>query len=382
MSFDKDREGTAARRGWARALAGLAVALGGGTAAAGDAQPAALGWVRAPGAEACIGTAALARAVEARLGRAALVSAARAQVSVEGRIAPAEGGTGWRVALSVADENGKVLGTRTLAKDATDCRAMDEDVILTVALLIDPEAALSAPPAATTTPPPKTPPPVSTSGSTAPLPASTSGSTAPLPASTSAPTAPLPKIAPPKDKEPPAARAPSGPWSVALLGGAVASVGPLPNVGVGAQLRALITPVPFFSFQLGGSVWLPQTTSLGDNGGRFFMALGTLSGCPLTGVRAGIRYAACAGVEFGAMHAGGFGFPLTVGRDDPLVNGLLEARVVRKIVGPFAASVGAGLSVPFLREQYYYVDPGGTPREVFLASPVTGTLDLLLGVDL
>ncbi len=342
-------------------LLGVAVALGGGAAAAGEAQPAALGWVRAPGAEACIGTAALARAVEGRLGRAALVSAARAQVSVEGRIAPAEGAAGWRVSLSVADENGKVLGTRTLAKDAADCRAIDEEVILTVALLIDPEAALSPPPGASATPPPKTPPP------------------APPPAASAAPAKAAP---PPKDREPPAAKPPSAPWNTAFLVGSVVSFGPLPNVGVGVQVRALVTPVPFFSFQVGGSVWLPQTTSFGNDGGRFFMALGALSGCPLAGVRAGFRYAACAGVEVGGMHAGGFGFPLPVGRDDPLVNGLVEARVVRRIAGAFAASVGAGLSVPFLRQQYYYVDPGGTPREVFLASPLSGHLDLLVGVDL
>jgi hypothetical protein len=349
--------------------------------------------VRAPGAEGCIGTSALAQAVEARLGKAALVSASRARVSIEGRIAPAEGVAGWRVSLTVADEAGKVLGTRALSKDAADCRAMDEDVILTVALLIDPEAALSAP-AGNTAPPAGT----GTAAPAAASPATTpglSGGTGTSPAiGTSPVTGTLPGSARVATSDSGAGAAGRGGreavggggvsrrWNAALLVGAVAGIGSLPEVAVGAQIRALVTPVPFFAFQVGGSVWAPQSASFGDAGGRFFLALGALSACPLTGVVRDFRYAACAGVEAGALHAGGLGFPLTLQHDDPIVNGTLEGRVVRRVVGPFAGSLGIGLSVPFLRKQYYYVDPGGTEKEVFLASPVTGYVDLLVGFDL
>lgn len=372
-------------------MAAFALVLPMKEAFAEDARPAALGWVRAPGAEGCIGTSALGQAVEARLGKAALVSASRARVSIEGRIAPAEGAAGWRVSLTVADEAGKVLGTRALSKDGADCRAMDEDVILTVALLIDPEAALSAPAGSA----------VPSAGTAAASPAAPAASAAPAAPSTTPglpggtgilpTTGILPATGTPAGSG--GAQGPSGAeaaagggvsrrWNAALLVGAVAAIGPLPEVAVGAQMRALVTPSPYFAFQIGGSVWAPQSASFGDAGGRFFMALGALSGCPLTGVVRDFRYAACLGAEAGILHAGGLGFPLTLQHDDPIVNGTLEGRVVRRVVGPFAGSLGMGLSVPFLRKQYYYLDSGGTEREVFLASPVTGYLDLLVGFDL
>ncbi len=370
---------------FAAGMAAFALVLPMKEAFAEDGRPAALGWVRAPGAEGCIGTSALGQAVEARLGKAALVSASRARVSIEGRIAPAEGAAGWRVSLTVADEAGKVLGTRALSKDGADCRAMDEDVILTVALLIDPEAALSAPAGAAA--------PSAGIGAAPPAaPVSSSAPAAP-PATHGLPggTGTLPATGTPAGSG--GAKGPSGAvaaggggvsrrWNAALLVGAVAAIGPLPEVGVGAQMRALVTPSPYFAFQIGGSVWAPQSASFGDAGGRFFMALGALSGCPLTGVVREFRYGACLGAEAGILHAGGLGFPLTLQHDDPIVNGTLEGRVVRRVVGPFAGSLGMGLSVPFLRKQYYYLDSGGTEREVFLASPVTGYLDLLVGFDL
>ncbi len=350
------------RRALAAALQTTAIALTfvGGSASADGPRPASLGWVRAPGAEGCIGTAALARAVEARLGKGGLASASRAEVSIEGRIAPMEDPVGWQVALTVADDSGKVLGTRALVRQTSDCRSMDEDVILTVALLIDPDAAL-------TPPPNKAPPPDTTAPapSKAPVPAAPR-STPPLPVSSSSPAPNLPRKA----------------WNAAFLGGPSLSFGALPNVGVGLQIRALVTPVPVFAFQIGGSVWAPQTASFGATGGQFFLATGALSACPITGVVRGLRYAACAGAEAGLLHAGGVGFPVQLQRDNPIVNGVLEARVVRAFAGPLAGSLGLGLSFPFVQRQYYYLDAAGAEREVFQASPVIGVVDLLVGFDL
>ena len=45
-------------------------------------------------------------------------------------------------------------------------------------------------------------------------------------------------------------------------------------------------------------------------------------------------------------------------------------------------SAGFGLSVPFLRNRFYYIDLAGREREVFLSSPVVGYLDILGGFEL
>jgi hypothetical protein len=319
-------------------------------ARAGPPRAAALGWLRAPGAESCIGARALAEAVEARLGGAALVPASRAEVSIEGTVAPADGEPGWRVSITVADGAGKVLGTRKLSHAGADCRAIDEEVSLTIALLIDPDALLS--------------PAAASSGAKAPRPAP----------AFSAPPASL-------RVEHLSPRVPA-PWHAAFLAGPVVSFGALPTVGVGVQIRGLFTPPRFFSFQIGGSVWAPATVSFGPEGTSFFMALGTVSACPLAGLALGFRYAACAGVEVGAIRASGFGFPLARERERPHAGGVLEGRVVRILKAPFALSGGVGLSVPFVRNRFYYVDPAGAEREVFVSSPVAVHLDILAGFEL
>lgn len=339
-------------------ICAVALAATNGRARAEPPRPAALGWLRAPGAESCIGARALAEAVEARLGRAVLVPPSRAEVSIEGAVAPADGEPGWRVSITVADGAGKVLGTRQLPYAGADCRAIDEEVALTIALLIDPDAALSPAPAS-----------------------SSSWAKMPRPPAAAAPAVPAPREPASARVEHVSARVPA-PWDVAFLAGPVVSFGALPTVGVGARIRGLFTPPRFGSFQIGGSVWAPSTASFGAEGASFFMAVGTLSACPLAGLALGFRYAACAGVEVGALRAGGFGFPLAAVRHQPLVGGVLEGRVVRRLKGPLSLSVGFGLSVPFVRNRFYYLDPAGAEREVFVSSPVAGHLDVLGGFEL
>src|SRR5580692_3933573 len=134
----------------AAAALGLAAALAApGTARAADPGPrsSSLSWVRLAGAEACVGLRDVARAVEKRLGRPVFVAPTRADVAVEGRIERARPSGGWRAVITVSDERGAVRGTRELRTDAADCRALDDSIALALALMIDPDASLSAQPA-------------------------------------------------------------------------------------------------------------------------------------------------------------------------------------------------------------------------------------------
>ena len=81
-----------------------------------------LGWDRLPGADGCIATQALARAVEGRLGRKVFVSPAEADVSVEGRAE--KKGQGFSATIVLRDAEGKVLGTRSLEKAGASCDAL------------------------------------------------------------------------------------------------------------------------------------------------------------------------------------------------------------------------------------------------------------------
>lgn len=95
-----------------------------------------LSWVRMPGAEGCIASASLARAVETQLSRSVFVSAAEGELAVEGRAERRD--DGWRAVVQASDRNGEILGERTLESNAATCEELGEMVTVAVALMIDP----------------------------------------------------------------------------------------------------------------------------------------------------------------------------------------------------------------------------------------------------
>ncbi len=121
---------------------GCALALAAGAPAAHADPPRpksyALGWVRLEGAEACIGPRELGASVEELLGRRVLAPAGQADRQIEGRVGARPGG--WRVTLRLANAQGAFLARRELAADGPDCRALDEKLKLTLALLTSPGA--------------------------------------------------------------------------------------------------------------------------------------------------------------------------------------------------------------------------------------------------
>lgn len=333
-----------------------------GRAAAADVSSAtSLGWVRMPGAEHCIDGRSLSLAVERRLGRVAVAPPSSAVRSIEGHIAPGIDGAGFRASFSLTGDTGVVLGTREIANAAADCRAMDDDLALVIALMIDPDSALA----------PAPPPSPRASASTMPV-------AQPLAAST------MP-VAPPPVAPPPVAPPPVAPprFRFALRGGPAFSFGLLPSAAAGVAMHFTVVPPGGFPLELGGVLWAPQRTSSpgGDFGADLWMAYGALAACPLAGDARGFSWAACVGLHAGAAHVGGFGFEAALARDIALASLALGGHVRRTFAGPVFGALGLGLSIPFVRLDVYY-RTGGERREVFSAPPLAGTLDLALGVEL
>ncbi|MGK3960141.1 hypothetical protein WMF38_44715 [Sorangium sp. So ce118] len=327
-------------------------------------QTASLSWVRLAGAEACVGTRALAQAVEARLGRAALVSAARADLTIEGRIEPGGSG-GWRAVIAVADAEGAVLGTREIATASPRCGAIDSELALAIALMIDPSATLSAsaPPAlAAPAPPPASSP--------APVPP-------PGPAPPPPPQVIVQRILIPV---PPPAPPPPEPWRIEVGAGPLFGLGLLPSPGVAAAIRARLTPPRFLSLEVGGTVWAPNETTTGASSTRFSWSEGFVSACPVS-IGSATRLSACAGARLGALRVNGIGFGVDR-TDERLTAGItLDVRLARRLFGPLTAGGGLGLIAPLVRDTFYYIDAEGRDREVFQMAPLAGTADVLLGVD-
>ena len=349
-----------------RTLFSLVAAARPARASSGE-QTASLSWVRLAGAEACVGARALAQAVEARLGRAALVSAARADLTIEGRIEPGGSG-GWRAVIAVADAEGAVLGTREIATASPRCRAIDDELALAIALMIDPSATLSA-----------SAPPPSASPAPAPPP---SASPAPAP-----PPSPAPAPAPPPQvivqriliPVPPAATPPA-PWRVEVGAGPLFGLGLLPSPGVAAVIRARLTPPRSWSFEVGGAIWAPNETTAGAFTTRFSWSEGFVSVCPVS-IGSATRLSACAGARLGALRVNGIGFGVDRTDERLTAGGTLDVRLSRRLIGPLTAGGGLGLIVPLVRDTFYYTDAEGRDREVFQMAPLAGTVDVLLGVD-
>ena len=326
----------------------VALVLLAANAGAAPSRSSSLGWVRGAGAEGCIGTRALAVAVEARLGRQVFVSAARADVAVEGQIERGPAGA-WRATISVAGEGGRVLGTRELLRDAASCRELDEQLVLVIAVMIDPDAALRAAPLPLVTPAPSPAPAVIVQRE----------------------LVPVPYVAPPR----------LDPWRTGLHLGAVFALGLLPKPGVGLALRGRITPPRWPTFEIGGAIWSANQAESGGVGARFTLAEGFAAACTPALAALGLELGGCLGARAGVIRVGGFGFNLAQDHERPTFAASLEGRVRRRIAGPLTLALSPGLLVPFVRDRFFYSEQAGQKLEVFRMSPLVGTLEVTLGLE-
>ncbi|WP_437822066.1 hypothetical protein [Sorangium sp. So ce1078] len=326
----------------------------------------ALSWSRLPGAEACVDARALALLIEERLRRAVFAAASRADISIEGRVEPAPGAAGFRAAIHVRDSRGALAGTRELASDDPSCATLGEQSALAIAVIIDPGAALDD------AQDPSPPPSPSPSAAQRPAPP-------PKPAQTARP----PAAPPPKEAPPPPRSEPPTHDHEHITTGFVVGAGMLPAPSYGVSVRGGARSRRYLGFELHGTLWFERELEQpAGQGARVSLAQAGLSLCPLWIADEAGSLLACAGVSAGALLARGFGFE-RVGRADRLtLDADLRGAGVYRIAGAWVAVVGLGLGAPMLRDALVYRDAGGAQRELFRMAPVTGRVELGLGLEL
>jgi hypothetical protein len=309
-----------------------------------------LSWIRLPGAESCVATQALARAVEERLARQVFVSAAQADVSVEGRIEPKEKG-GFHAVLTIRDAKGELLGTREIDRPDASCDAMTHPVALVIAVMIDP-----------LTPPS---PPQDRKEREVVVERRDVIVQVPVP------------VAVEVEPEPPKFRFEG---SAAATG----AVGLLPNPAVGIGAFALLEPraaIPFVGF---GSYWLaPSADADAGKGAHTALSMVLFGGgfCPLWHHAKVAHLYACATGHLGMIFARSSGYALPP-TDAPRVvwDAAVELRSTVLVVKPFVIRLGIQGIVPLLRPRYTYDRADGTQGEVFHTAPIAGMVDLGVGV--
>ena len=262
----------------------------------------ALQWVQRDGAATCIGDRELAAAVTARLGNAPTHGQTR--LVIDGEIAPS--GAGWTAAIHTADEHGVALGQRDLHEPAADCRALDDKLVLVIALIIDPELLDEAP--------------------------------APAPAPTRTPTT-IERVV---------AVAPKRPWHVGASVAALASRGMLPGFGFGTAIAATIEPPRGWPIEISTTLWPYDRANAEPGGANLFQLTGGIALCPrLVG-----PLSLCAGAEAGEARARGFGFDRNQLQHELVLDGTLELRFDRRLGDAAGVRIGAGAWIPVSRPQY------------------------------
>lgn len=302
--------------------------------------PTSLAWARAPGAESCIVEADLRDAVEARLSRSVFVD--EAPLRIEGEIAPSSPGFRAHIVLSL---HGEVVGERTLDSRRRVCGALDDSLVLMVALLVEVgEQAIEV-----TLPEPE---PVAP----------------PAPAVPEGALERVPQPVPPE---------PSGEalrWSMTL--GARGAIDVLPGPALG--IRGSVELGWPFSVRLAGA-YFPDVgvTSTPERAARLGAGWGQLGACGMGAPIPWLELGGCASLSGGALLGTGIGFDVTRSGVLPWIAIDLEGRVRALIASPVALELAVGLEVP-LAQGRFVAGQGDTVRTLYALPWVAPHLDLSL----
>ncbi len=258
----------------------------------------------------------------------------------------------WRGAIQVADTEGRITGTRELTSNAASCADLGSTLALTIALVLDPDAATG----------PQKPNPEAVAPPALPSPG------LPVAVRTALPDAENPFYETPRPP-PPVVRA-----RVSVAGGigAVSSLGAAPSVAIGVEAFVGIT-AGSFRLELEGRADAPASgDTAGGAAARTSLAIGTLSPCYVRGV-----LALCGLASLGALSGEGVGSSTARSRLDTGLFAAIGARVA--VEAPLGSTlfvrVHGDFLVPLTRTS---LDVGGL--RVWTNPPFSGALGLSLGM--
>ena len=266
----------------------------------------ALRWTRGLGAEACIDAPALTAAVEARL-RNRVFGETDAAVIIEAHVQTMT--PGWHVAIAVRRDDGTLIGKRELDERSPNCRVLDEALVLMIALIVDPDAAMR----------------------------------------TTASSAPPPIAAPPIAQ-------PSRPW-LFEASAAIATAGfLLPGASVGAAARVTIDPPGLPAIEIRGTWWLEDELRDRNQGSSLNLVTGGVAvRVPVTGL-----VSVSGGIELGRMAGEGFGFDRSDHASAMVAYLKLEPTLSVKLNAWLAFSATLGAWVPLVRPRFVFDEAGQT----------------------
>lgn len=321
----------------------------------------ALSWLRLEGADVCVPTQELARAVEVRLGRKVFVPPSEADLSIEAHVRLS--GARYRAVVTVRDGKGTQLGRREL--DDSRCENLTDPLSLVIALMIDPDAAMRKP---------------------LPTPAPPDASVAE--AEPALIPAPPPEPQPPQPPQPDLHRDPpsdTAPFRGEVNASGGFSLGRVPQSGPLVKVSGWLKPLHWPGVAAGLTYGFDQAVPIPTGAeARVGLLTGFAAFCPIgagfwTPAKRGYVIA-CAGLELGMLRARGVGFDRNTEHSLFLVNAQVNIELSVVLVGPLVAHFAPTVFVPFKRDEINYRAADNTDRLLFRMSRLGASFEAGLGL--
>lgn len=337
-------------------------------------KTASLSWVRLEGAESCIATQKLAKKVEQLLNRSVFISAVDAELSIEAFARPLSESQGFSARVVVSDASGATLGVRDVSTDESDCSKLDEQLILVIALSIDPEAAYVQLPDALSPDEERIVDPAADLLTELESETNKESDKAPSIVEEDKPEKSKP-LAEEIDKEPGDDQ--SRDWNFWLTGGTALGVGFLPKVGFAWLLQYHMNAPWLWPLEITGLYWMPnQTQTVSGGRGELQIVQGAVAICPLTFDLAAASWVTCGGVQIGVENASSIGYLNASDQTFWQVGIEAYTRLYLPIAEPFGLSFGSALIVPIRTHQYQINLPDNQSLSLYETSPVAARAEI------
>jgi hypothetical protein len=281
-----------------------------------------LSWTQSAGAETCIDRPALVERVEKTVGHKVFVPAGRGESNLIGRIGAGPLGQGW-LAVVEAKKDGETTFRRELAMGGSDCRRLDEAIVLVVALMVD----------------------------------STQSGGAPL-----------------------AVPEPAEPIRVAIGPDVAFALGMLPGAAFGFGLSSEVNVAPVWPITLSTHGWPVSRAIENGAGGRLWAWTIGVALCPVAASERAWALFACVGVTGGSIDSTGTQLDVAKSTTRAYAQGEARLGFRFRIAGPLFGATEAGAAVPFARDTYTFTQADGATDVVFQTAAVIPLLHARLEV--
>jgi hypothetical protein len=299
-----------------------------------------LEWRREPGAESCIDSEGLIRAVNRRWQRNVFIDETNADILVGGAMTRTAQGS-WIATIELRREDGTSIGSRELVTTAPECSSLDDSIALAMGLMLDVSsrqivAERSLP-----------------NGRTSEISDSVTG----------------PSLAIPKET-----LAPRAPWKAEPSLGAEGIVGLMPEFTVAARVGVAVDAPRFFRVEVAGELWAPrEDRNATGRGAHWSSWTAELAICPIEWREERLRIFGCVAQRFGQIRAAALGFTENTTATEALWTLGPRGVATFRIAPPLALGVGFGAEVPLVRYRFVYSDLSGEPRTVYKMAALSGS---------